>query len=43
MYNEQRYHSALLIADQWFKDIEKLNNDKTNQLKKLLDGFTAVG
>jgi hypothetical protein len=43
IYREHRYHSALLIADQWFKDIAKLSNEKTSQLKKLLDGFTAVG
>jgi hypothetical protein len=43
MYSENRYHSALLIADQWFKDIAKLTNDKIFQLKKLLDRFTAVG
>jgi hypothetical protein len=43
LYNEQRYQFLLLIADQWFKDISKLPNNKVTQLKKLLDGFTAIG
>lgn len=43
MYRQQRYNYALLIAQQWFKLLKNMPKDKILQLKKLLDGYTAVG
>lgn len=43
MYKDGRYNYARLIADQWFKEIHNLTREETKNLKKLLDGYTAVG
>lgn len=43
IYKESRYNYALLIAEQWFKDIANLKKEQIKELKKLLDGYTAVG
>ena len=43
-YKAQRFKFARLIAKEWFKVIEKMNNDGLlNELKEYMDGKTFVG